>query len=88
MGMRSSVKLFAALSALFAVSFALKRAVVVPSARLAGAQYPDWAHSHWVWPGGNLKNQADVLQYAHDYVSRGLPMGNLNVDSGYVLVFL
>jgi len=56
--------------------------VVAPSS-VAGALYPAWAHSHWVWFSSGAANQSKEIQLVADYLAYGVPVGALNVDSAW-----
>jgi len=49
------------------VATAAEGALVVPPAHLKAAEYAEWAHSHWIWPGScaadqPCKNQEGILR--------------------------
>ena len=49
--------------------------------------YPSWAHSHWVWLSAKTQNQSLLLDIVKQYKSYGIPVGALNVDSGWTTAY-
>lgn len=55
--------------------------IVVPASIQKPTNYPTWAHRHWVWLHNDLGNQQNVFDLVHNYTSRGIPVGAVNIDS-------
>ena len=61
--------------------------VDVPSASLPAAKYARWAHLHWVWKHNAYSNQGNVTELVNDYLSRGVKVGAVNIDSTWATEF-
>lgn len=60
---------------------------VVPPADVAPATYHDWAHKHWVWYQHGQSNQQNSTELVQGYLDRGIPVGNVNIDSEWATYF-
>lgn len=71
-------------SALIAMFLVLTVAgYIVEPVRLKSAPYSPWAHAHWIWSNAHVQNQTNLLQLLHDYLDRDVPVGAINIDSGW-----
>lgn len=51
---------------------------------LPSAPYPDWAHSHWIWQSADIETQEGSLDLYYNYTSRNIPVGCVDIDSGWL----
>ena len=63
-----------------------KRVIVEP-VTLAPTQYTSWAHKHWIWLHNSEANQQNITTLANEYLSRGIPVGAVNLDSTWETQF-
>jgi len=42
-----------------------------------------WAHTHWVWLSSDKITQQAEIDLVNGYLSRGVPVGALDIDSGW-----
>jgi alpha-glucosidase (family GH31 glycosyl hydrolase) len=56
---------------------------IVEPVRLNEAPYAQWAHYHWVWLSKPSETQESLVDLVNDYLARSIPVGAVNVDSGW-----
>ena len=61
--------------------------VLTFSSQFVEPPYPAWAHSHWVWLNGKIQNQSLLIDMVNTYISYGIPVGALNIDSAWTTGF-
>jgi hypothetical protein len=60
---------------------------IVKPVNLAGTNYQNWAHLHWVWLHNGQSNQQNVTDLVKGYKSHQIPLGAVNIDSTWATYF-
>jgi alpha-glucosidase (family GH31 glycosyl hydrolase) len=60
---------------------------IVGPASIKAATHAIWAHYHMVWLHHGVTNQQNVTDLFDGYKSRGIPVGGVNIDSGWSTKF-
>lgn len=61
--------------------------IVPPATDLAPSSYQKWAHKHWVWNHNGNNYQQSAYDLVDGYLSRDIPVGNVNIDSMWATQF-
>ncbi len=61
--------------------------IVPPAMSVSEARYAEWAHKHWIWLSGGQGSQEACKDLVEGYLSRGIALGSLNIDSQWATSF-
>lgn len=75
--------LYLSIFLLFIIETFSKEYIVPPATQVGKAPYASWAHHHWVWLSHFQESQESLQQLVSDYQKYQIPVGAVNIDSGW-----